>query len=294
MPDRREAAKGAVADAEPAHLPLGRRGFRGASSRALLLVLVGEFVWAAKRDFVWSGTLVRAMGELGFREVAARKAMQRTAERDLITPEKVGRRVRWGLTEFGSRVLTDGSAHVFGFAGASPSWDGNWLVITVRIPETQRQLRHFVHTRLAWAGLGSPSPGVWLTPRSELATEVAGIVRSTGSTHLVSSYIGRFGPLGSETETVRQAWALHDLNEDYREFIDSFQVDPAATPAEMFRCYVRLLHCWRRFAYLDPRIPERFLPADWAGATAGAAFRTCRQAWRAPAHEHWNHTLAHD
>lgn len=234
------------------------------------------------------------MAELGVGEVAARKAIQRTAERGLIASRKIGRRVRWEITDYGRRVLTEGSAHVFGFAGTSPSWDATWLVVTLRIPETQRQLRHHVHTRLTWAGLGSPGPGVWITPRADLAEEVAAIVQGAGTEHLVSSYIGRFGPLGSEKDVVAQAWDLDELNSSYRDFIATFRADAAASSADMFRSYVRLLHSWRRFSYRDPRIPEQFLPSGWAGSAAATAFQERRDAWRRPAHTYWHGTLVTD
>ena len=80
------------------------------------------------------------------------------------SPRRHGRRVLWELTDDGRRLLEEGTrADLRVHARAAP-WDGRWLVLCVPIPETQRQLRHRLRTRLTWLGLGSPTSGLWVTP----------------------------------------------------------------------------------------------------------------------------------
>ena len=95
---------------------------------------------------------------------SARQALARTAAEGLLASDRSGRRVRWSLSASGRRLLTDGAARIYGFGTRSTAWDGRWLVLLVSVPESRRQLRHRLRTRLAWAGLGSPTPGVWVTP----------------------------------------------------------------------------------------------------------------------------------
>ncbi|MEJ7704563.1 MAG: hypothetical protein WKF47_13200 [Geodermatophilaceae bacterium] len=47
---------------------------------------------------------------------------------------------------------------MYTFASETPDWDGEWLVLLVSVPETERGLRRRARTRLAWAGFGSPAP----------------------------------------------------------------------------------------------------------------------------------------
>ena len=46
------------------------------------------------------------------------------------------------------------------------------------------------------------------------------------------------------------------------------------------------MHAWRRFPFLDPKLPAELLPAEWAGARAAALFGTCTRV-DGPAGRHW-------
>jgi len=156
-----------VASAEPfdaEHPALSRRRELGATSaRSLLLTVLGEFV-LPRPEPVWTQTLIDVLAELGVEQKSARQALARTAAEGLLVSDRSGRRVRWSLSASGRRLLTDGAARIYGFGTRTAAWDGRWLVLLVSVPESRRQLRHRLRTQLAWAGLGSPSPGVWLSP----------------------------------------------------------------------------------------------------------------------------------
>jgi phenylacetic acid degradation operon negative regulatory protein len=49
----------------------------------------------------------------------------------------------------------------------------------------------------------------------------------------------------------------------------------------------RLVHEWRRFPFLDPRLPEELLPADWSGTRAAALFQAMHSAWSDSAQRRW-------
>lgn len=135
----------------------------GSSARALLMTVLGEFVLPGRIP-VWTQTLVEVLGRLGVEEKSARQALARTAAEGWLVSDLDGRRVRWSLTEAGRALLTEGARRIYGFGAGRQPWDGRWLVLSVTVPESQRQLRHRLRTRLAWAGLGSPAPGLWVTP----------------------------------------------------------------------------------------------------------------------------------
>jgi len=168
-----------VASAEPfdtEHPALSRRRELGATSaRSLLLTVLGEFV-LPRPEPVWTQTLIDVLAELGVEQKSARQALARTAAEGLLVSDRSGRRVRWSLSASGRRLLTDGAARIYGFGTRTAAWDGRWLVLLVSVPESRRQLRHRLRTRLAWAGLGSPTPGVWVTPDATKQDEVARVI----------------------------------------------------------------------------------------------------------------------
>lgn len=271
----------------PDHPALSRRRELGAASaRSLLLTVLGEFV-LPRHEPVWTQVLVDVLGGLGVEAKSARQALARTAAEGLLESDRAGRRVRWSLTPPGRRLLSDGAARIYGFGDAALPWDGRWLVLLVSVPETRRQLRHRLRTRLAWAGLGSPSPGVWLSPDPAKQDEVASVVADLGLTGVSSSFVGPFGAIGAEREIVAQAWDLGEVEAAYQEFLDAFaDADPTA-PADVLAHQIHLVHAWRRFPFLDPRLPRELLPDGWAGARAAALFARQHARWDRPAQSHW-------
>lgn len=88
-----------TSDPRPARRdPLG--GLRPSSARALLLVMIGEFVWPAGQP-AWSSTLLSGMSEFGIEPNAGRKALHRIAATGVTTSRREGNRVRWSVTPQG-------------------------------------------------------------------------------------------------------------------------------------------------------------------------------------------------
>jgi phenylacetic acid degradation operon negative regulatory protein len=266
-------------------------GTRPSSARALLLVLLGEFVWPSVQP-VWSATLLRALADLDVESNAARKALQRTAESGLIAAEREGRRVRWTITHDGSRTLAAGDDRVLQWDSRDTSWDGRWLIVSVPVPERQRRLRHHLQSRLFWAGLGSPVPGEWITPHWERADEVAKIIRDLGLDDQAHMFIGAPGPIADEHRLVARSWDLDRLAAEYRDFIDAFAGLNPRSDLECLRARVALTQNWRRFPYLDPDLPKQFLPDDWPGHEASRVFRDRHNTFQVPSVRHWNRISA--
>jgi Phenylacetic acid-responsive transcriptional repressor len=221
----------------------------------------------------------------------ARQALARTAAEGLLVSDRAGRRVRWSLSEQGRRLLSAGAARIYGFGTPAKPWDGRWLVLLVSVPEARRQLRHRLRTRLAWAGLGSPAPGVWLTPDPGKQEEVADVVTDLELTGVTSSFVGPFGAIGAEREVVEQAWDLAKVESAYEEFLDEFTDAAPTIPAEVLAMQIHLVHAWRRFPFLDPKLPGELLPDEWAGARAAEMFDTLHSRWDRQAQTHWQHLV---
>lgn len=269
------------------HPALSRRRELGATSaRSLLLTVLGEFV-LPHGEAVWTQVLIDVLGGLGVEHKSARQALARTAAEGLLESGRAGRRVRWSLTEQGRTLLSDGAARIYGFGSPAEPWDGRWLVLLVSVPEARRQLRHRLRTRLAWAGLGSPTPGVWLSPDPGKQAEVAEVVVDLGLTGVTSSFVGPFGEIGEERQVVEQAWDLAEVETAYAEFLDAFSGAAPLTSAEVLAHQIHLVHTWRRFPFLDPKLPGELLPDEWAGARAAELFETLHARWAQQAQEHW-------
>ncbi len=257
----------------------------GSSARSLLLTVLGEFV-RPRAAPAWTGALVAGLAEVGVEEKAARQALARTAADGLLTSERAGRRVQWRLTPRAVRLLTEGAERIYGFGRGLDAWDGRWLMLMVTVPEAQRQLRHRLRTRLTWAGLGSPTPGLWVTPDAGKQKEVAEVVEELGVDAF--SFLGSFGAIGDERRVVREAWLLGEVEQRYAAFLDAVSAMTVSSPADAFRARVLLVQEWRRFPFLDPALPPELLPDGWPGPRAAALFHDRYDAWHDAAEEYWD------
>jgi phenylacetic acid degradation operon negative regulatory protein len=257
------------------------------SARSLLLSVLGEFVYP-RRGQVWTATLVEALGALGFEEKSARQALFRAAGEGLISSTRHGRRVRWQLTDAGEQLLREGTERIYGFMRSPHQWDGRWLVLTVSVPESQRQLRHRLRTRLTWLGLGSPSPGLWVVPDVKKEAEVRAVIDELGLHDRAFGWTGTATPTGDPATLLAAAWDLNDVAKRYRAFIGQFEGLRAPSARDAFVNQVNLVQEWRRFPFLDPDLPSELLDQDWPGPRAAATFHDLHDRWHRRAQEQWD------
>jgi phenylacetic acid degradation operon negative regulatory protein len=268
-----------------------RREVGHASARSLLMTMLGEFV-LPRGGPVWTQALVSALGLFGVEPKTARQALARTAAEGWLSPDRVGRQVRWSLTPPGRRLLSEGAQRIYAFGRDEVEWDGRWLMLLVSVPETQRDLRHRVRTQLSWAGFGSPAPGVWVSPHVSRQAEARRILDDAGVSGSAMSFAAGYGHIGSEDMLVARAWDLGALEQRYEDFIDEFTgLDPAAGE-DVLRAQIRLVHEWRRFPFLDPRLPLQLLPENWSGAKAADLFHSRHADWHPAAQRHWEQLTA--
>jgi len=280
MPARRSSAV-AAADPTPA---LSRRHAAGApSARGLLFTLLGEFVLPGSGT-AWTSAVLAALARLGIEEKTTRQALMRTAASGWLDAEKAGRRTRWRLTASAQKMLTEGADRIYSFAGPAESWDGRWLLVYARIPESDRRARHVVRSRLSWAGFGSLGPGLWISPHPGRENEAISVLREAGVAADAHVFVARRSGLAEVPTMVAEAWDLGAIEEQYEAFLEEFR---AAAPADVLARQIELVHAWRRFPAVDPALPRELLPARWSGLKAAQLFADRQQRWSAGAKREW-------
>jgi phenylacetic acid degradation operon negative regulatory protein len=273
-------------------LAMSRRHVAGAeSARGLLLTVLGEFVLPSGGS-AWTSAFIEVLGRLGVEEKAVRQALMRAGTDGWLTSQRHGRRTRWALTDSARQELTEGAERIYGFAGTQTGWDRRWLLVLARVPETDRATRHVLRTRLPWAGLGSPAPGVWISTHADRADEASRVLADAGvpDAHV---FIATHHTGGSLPGLVRQAWDLDAIETSYQSFLADF-ARRASLGRDPLARLVLLVHAWRRFPLIDPALPSELLPAHWSGARAAQLFRRQRAKWSADAATQWERLAAHD
>jgi phenylacetic acid degradation operon negative regulatory protein len=263
---------------------LRRRSVGAPAARSVLLTVLGEYVLNNPAG-VWQETLVAALISTGYKAQAARQALARSIAAGWLSAERHGRRSRVCLSEQTAGMLRTGAERIYGF-GRAWSWDGQWLLVVLRVPEERREVRHRLRTQLAWAGFGSLGGGVWLSPHVEREVELRGI--ADGAVGELLSFRAELGSLGDPAHLIAEAWALDDVAQAYRDFIADFEGPAPQTPEAVFRSQTLLVHRWRKFPFLDPDLPEGMLPAGWSRARAHALFLDRHAAWDQAAQAHFD------
>ena len=280
MPARTSSA---VAAAEPTPT-LSRRHEAGApSARGLLFTLLGEFVLPGGGT-AWTSAVLAVFARLGIEEKTTRQALMRTAASGWLDPEKVGRRTRWRLTASAQKLLTEGAERIYSLTGPEENWDGRWLLVYARIPESDRRARHVVRSRLTWAGFGSLGGGLWISPHPDREAEATGVLREAGVAADAHVFVARRSGLADVQVMVASAWDLDAIEDRYQEFIEEFR---ATAPADVLARQVEIVHAWRRFPAIDPLLPHELLPARWSGLRAARLFADRHERWSGEAKQEW-------
>ena len=155
-----------------------------------------------------------------------------------------------------------------------PEWDGRWLLVLARAPESERPTRHLLRTRLTWAGLGSPAPGVWISPHADAARRGrAGAGR--GRCRRRGAGVRRRAPRPRRPARrwCAQAWDLDgDRGAATRSSSTAFRRRRRrATPLD--RDASSSCTPGAGFPWIDPALPGELLPTPWRGVDGGAAVR---------------------
>jgi phenylacetic acid degradation operon negative regulatory protein len=262
---------------------------RPVQPRALIVTIYGLY---ARERAGWLGvsSLIRLLAELGVDEPAVRSSISRLKRRGLLAAERVDGVAGYGLTPMSRDVLDEGDRRIFDRTRAR--LEDGWLIAVFSVPESHRQRRHALRSRLTWLGFGAVAAGVWIAP-AHLDAETRDVLERDGLAPYVSLFRADYLAFGDVPEQVRRWWDLDELQTMYDDFLDEYgslldawkrrrTVDDAAA----FGDWVRALTAWRRLPFLDPGLPAELLPPDWHGIRAATLFDALRERLAEPADRH--------
>ncbi|MDG4789334.1 PaaX family transcriptional regulator C-terminal domain-containing protein [Micromonospora sp. WMMD1102] len=251
--------------------------------RGLLITVLGDYVRPARQPAPTSA-FIDVLGRLGVEEDACRQALSRASRDGWLVPRRDGRYTWWQLSPAFAQFLALGASRIFGFTATQPHWDRRWLVVVARVPESDRAVRHLLHTRLRWAGFGRPSPGVWVSTHTGRVKEAEDILRDAGAHEQSRIFLSEYVAGGELPAMVREAWDLDEMDRQYEGFIAEFSRQPSADPIVRV---TRLVHAWRLLALVDPALPEELLPKGWSGIRAVRLFHRQHARWEPAALREW-------
>jgi phenylacetic acid degradation operon negative regulatory protein len=260
---------------------------RGQKPRALIVTIYGLY---AREVGGWMSvaSIIRLMAELSVDEPAVRSSISRLKRRGILEAERIDAVAGYTLSDPARVILNEGDRRIFERAQASV--DEGWLLAVFSVPETERDKRHQLRSRLAWLGFGTVSAGVWIAP-ARLFGETSEVLERHGLTEYVDLFRGEHLAFADIKTQVPTWWDLSRLQGLYSDFLDryasvltGYRRRRTYDVRQAFADYASALTDWRRLPYSDPGLPPEVLPREWNGVRAAETFFELQSRLAGPAH----------
>lgn len=269
----------AKADAVPDVAPMPRH-------QHLIVTVYGLYARNQEGTFAVAD-LIQLLGDLGVESAGVRSSVSRLKKRGVLVSLRRGGSAAYKLSPELEDIFTAGDERIF--APRRARKDDAWLLASFSVPEAQRHLRHKLRTILTRVGCGQVSPGLWIAP-GNLADEVEQQLRRAGLMDYVDLFKASHLTEGHIHEKVGQWWDLPSLEALYTDFLERhepvlqrwLQLDGEDSESpellkQAFADYVPMVTQWRRLPYMDPGLPEEYLPDNWHGLAAQELFTKLHQ-----------------
>jgi phenylacetic acid degradation operon negative regulatory protein len=250
--------------------------------QTLMLNLLGRYL-LGRRVVVSAASVIEVFARVGVGEHAARSTLARMVNRGMLTRQRHGRAMYFGLTAQAERILRDGEDRIWRSGAVNRDWDGYWTLLGFSLPETWQRQRHELRSQLTWAGFGPLFNGLWVAPgRVDVTYLVAGL----GLESRVKAFYAHAVPGTDIAKMVRENWDLDAIASHYYGFLARWQSpDVLARRGDPLAVQLLLACDWLQVIRADPRLPSKHLPGDWPAAKAESLFVELDKAVERPAGE---------
>ncbi|MDR6979952.1 phenylacetic acid degradation operon negative regulatory protein [Streptomyces sp. 3330] len=243
--------------------------------RSLIVTLYGAYGRFAPGP-VPVAELIRLLAAVGVDAPSVRSSVSRLKRRGLLLPARTAQGAAgYELSHEAQQLLDDGDRRIYATA---PPEDEGWVLAVFSVPESERQKRHVLRSRLAGLGFGTAAPGVWIAP-ARLYDETRHTLRRLRLDPYVDLFRGEHLGFSPTVESVARWWDLAAIAKEHETFLEghagvlhAWRQRPDTPPEEAYRDYLLALDSWRHLPYTDPGLPVRLLPENWPGTRSAAVF----------------------
>lgn len=225
----------------------------------------------------WVGIsdLIELVSFVGIDAQAVRSSTSRMKRNGLLESAKVDGVAGYALSAMARDILHDGDRRIF--REVDVDTDDEWIVALFSVPESERQNRYLIRSRLARLGFGQGPASSWFAP-AVIFPDTERMLRRTQLDQYVTIWRGEYGGFAELRDLVGSAWDLEDIRARYDDYLarsgpvaakwsdSEFEVRTA------FVDYLSNLTAWRPLPYLDPGLPKSVTPDGWPGRDARALF----------------------
>ncbi|MEW2621500.1 PaaX family transcriptional regulator C-terminal domain-containing protein [Streptomyces sp. NPDC048106] len=251
--------------------------------RSLIVTLYGAYGRSAPGPMPVA-ELIRLLAAVGVDAPSVRSSVSRLKRRGLLLPARTDTGAAgYELSPEAVQLLEDGDRRIY---AAAPPEDAGWVLAVFSVPETERQKRHVLRSRLSALGFGTAAPGVWIAP-ARFHEEAEHTLRRLRLDPYVDFFRGDHLGFAPTSEAVARWWDLSAIAKEHSRFLDAhapllraWERRSDTPPEDAYRDYLLTLDSWRHLPYTDPGLPTHLLPADWPGVRSSEVFRALHERLR--------------
>lgn len=244
---------------------------RGISCTSMVVTVFGDSI-SQHGDWIWLGSLIKALAPFGYNERLVRTAVFRLGQQGWLEVKKIGRRSYYCPTDSARSHNERADRRIYSVG--QEAWDGSWtLVVPVFVPDEKKDS---FRKSLLWQGYNSLLSGMFAHPSFEEASlqEILLEQDLVGKVIVFSASTEDLQSQAALKELVLQKWNFLELQDMYREFLAFYRpmiksIDSGSlTPQMNFLLRTLMIHEYRRVLLRDPDFPDAMLPSAWVGFEA--------------------------
>lgn len=258
----------------------------------MLFSIIGDYYRFFGME-VWVGSLIKYLEQFGFNSGTVRVTLTRMSQQGLLESRKVGQKSYYRVTPKGIKRIKEGTSRVYKLG--NQVWDGQWRIVMTHFPESFKEQKDQFQRELQWNGFGTNGNNVWMSPHN-LFAQVMDLVEELEIADFVESFTARYDGPNNYRDLVHKAWDIKEIQLKYEEFLKRFEPrfermyqlnsKNELTDSDCFSERSLLVHEYRKFLFIDPRLPKEMLPVEWVGEEVWRFFRDYHQ-FLSPKAEHF-------
>ncbi len=218
--------------------------------------------------------LMRSLVTLGFGEEAARGILLRLRRGGYLVSRREGRGAAYALAPVSYRLIDEISRRA---TQPPPAWDGEFQVLLVRMPPSERAFREQLRRHAAYAGFGTPIPGLLVAADANATAALEPLLaRAPDGVSMTRARLSTDHEGGRSL--ARDAWSLGPLADRIARETDRMAAmsgqlsELAVSDAEAVALLWRTIGPYFELLSESRPLPADLLPEDWPLARAHAAF----------------------
>ncbi|MBZ0217264.1 MAG: hypothetical protein K8F25_11970 [Fimbriimonadaceae bacterium] len=242
-------------------------------AKSLIMTIFGDAV-VPRGGRIWLGALVSLAKGFCLQETLIRASALRLSNEKWLLRRQKGKLSYYSMSEGYSVANITFQKHIY--SSSEILQKNGCTILRTFTDNLDRSQSYALNNTLKRFGFGQLAPHVYI--HTSLGPQAVHHILASGSQNGAAGVAFKASLYEQEQESTQKtgalAWNMEELLSSYEEFIATFEPllnlleTGQPEPETAFKLRILIIHCFRRLALRDPRLPKEMYVADWPGDTA--------------------------